>query len=143
MLCTVSSSWFLPSTILFRCHMQLSKMFFLFPDPHFKARKHKARIISSAIPLLAQNVLIKIKTLIETTAIIPKKKPHIVIGIRIYFKAEWDNLHDHGREGFERMDGKASQRPSAFQASRGGGIDTSRPAGRSTHQINLQSHRRR
>ena len=25
---------------------QLSKIFFLFPDPHFKARKHKARIIS-------------------------------------------------------------------------------------------------
>lgn len=25
---------------------QLSKMFFCFPDPHFKARKHKARIIS-------------------------------------------------------------------------------------------------
>lgn len=25
---------------------QLSKVFFLFPDPHFKARKHKARIIS-------------------------------------------------------------------------------------------------
>lgn len=27
-------------------HGQLSKIFFLFPDPHFKARKHKARIIS-------------------------------------------------------------------------------------------------
>lgn len=25
---------------------QLSKIFFLFPDPHFKVRKHKARIIS-------------------------------------------------------------------------------------------------
>jgi tRNA (guanine-N7-)-methyltransferase len=24
---------------------QLSKLFFLFPDPHFKQRKHKARII--------------------------------------------------------------------------------------------------
>ncbi|KAJ9067461.1 tRNA (guanine-N(7)-)-methyltransferase (tRNA(m7G46)-methyltransferase) [Entomophthora muscae] len=28
---------------------QLSKMFFLFPDPHFKKRKHKARIISSTL----------------------------------------------------------------------------------------------
>ncbi|KNZ51542.1 hypothetical protein VP01_3910g1 [Puccinia sorghi] len=27
----------------------LSKMFFLFPDPHFKARKHKARIISPTL----------------------------------------------------------------------------------------------
>lgn len=26
---------------------QLSKMFFLFPDPHFKKKKHKARIISA------------------------------------------------------------------------------------------------
>ncbi|CAM0138508.1 tRNA (guanine-N(7)-)-methyltransferase (tRNA(m7G46)-methyltransferase) [Umbelopsis sp. WA50703] len=28
---------------------QLTKMFFLFPDPHFKARKHKARIISNTL----------------------------------------------------------------------------------------------
>jgi tRNA (guanine-N7-)-methyltransferase len=28
---------------------QLSKMFFCFPDPHFKARKHKARIVSSTL----------------------------------------------------------------------------------------------
>lgn len=28
---------------------QLTKMFFLFPDPHFKQRKHKARIISSTL----------------------------------------------------------------------------------------------
>lgn len=25
---------------------QLSKIFFCFPDPHFKARKHKARIVT-------------------------------------------------------------------------------------------------
>ncbi|CAL1266810.1 unnamed protein product [Larinioides sclopetarius] len=28
---------------------QLSKMFFLFPDPHFKAKKHKWRIISNQL----------------------------------------------------------------------------------------------
>jgi len=28
---------------------QLSKVFFLFPDPHFKARKHKARIVSPTL----------------------------------------------------------------------------------------------
>jgi tRNA (guanine-N7-)-methyltransferase len=28
---------------------QLKKMFFCFPDPHFKARKHKARIISETL----------------------------------------------------------------------------------------------
>ncbi|KAH9950721.1 hypothetical protein B0H21DRAFT_818890 [Amylocystis lapponica] len=28
----------------------LSALFFLFPDPHFKSRKHKARIISPTLP---------------------------------------------------------------------------------------------
>ena len=28
---------------------QLTKIFFCFPDPHFKARKHKARIISTTL----------------------------------------------------------------------------------------------
>ncbi|KAG0339792.1 tRNA (guanine-N(7)-)-methyltransferase (tRNA(m7G46)-methyltransferase) [Podila horticola] len=37
---------FLPN--FFEKH-QLSKMFFLFPDPHFKKRKHKARIITSTL----------------------------------------------------------------------------------------------
>ncbi|KIJ25229.1 hypothetical protein M422DRAFT_59077 [Sphaerobolus stellatus SS14] len=37
---------FLPN--FFEKH-QLSKIFFLFPDPHFKARKHKARIISPTL----------------------------------------------------------------------------------------------
>jgi tRNA (guanine-N7-)-methyltransferase len=37
---------FLPN--FFRRH-QLSKIFICFPDPHFKARKHKARIISSSL----------------------------------------------------------------------------------------------
>ncbi|KAG9015347.1 tRNA (guanine-N(7)-)-methyltransferase (tRNA(m7G46)-methyltransferase) [Tulasnella sp. JGI-2019a] len=37
---------FLPNFFL---KAQLSKIFFLFPDPHFKARKHKARIISQTL----------------------------------------------------------------------------------------------
>ena len=28
---------------------QLAKMFFCFPDPHFKARKHKARIVTTTL----------------------------------------------------------------------------------------------
>lgn len=31
------------------CVFQLSKMFFLFPDPHFKKTKHKWRIISPTL----------------------------------------------------------------------------------------------
>lgn len=30
-------------------HNQLSKIFLCFPDPHFKARKHKARIVSAQL----------------------------------------------------------------------------------------------
>ncbi|KAK2760832.1 tRNA (guanine-N(7)-)-methyltransferase (tRNA(m7G46)-methyltransferase) [Arachnomyces sp. PD_36] len=30
-------------------HHQLSKIFICFPDPHFKARKHKARIVSASL----------------------------------------------------------------------------------------------
>ncbi|CAD6503559.1 BgTH12-03219 [Blumeria graminis f. sp. triticale] len=37
---------FIPN--FFKKH-QLSKIFFCFPDPHFKARKHKARIISTTL----------------------------------------------------------------------------------------------
>lgn len=37
---------FLPN---FFTKSQLSKLFFCFPDPHFKARKHKARIVSSTL----------------------------------------------------------------------------------------------
>lgn len=37
---------FLPN---FFGHHQLSKIFICFPDPHFKARKHKARIVSETL----------------------------------------------------------------------------------------------
>jgi tRNA (guanine-N7-)-methyltransferase len=33
----------------FFCKGQLFKLFFCFPDPHFKAKKHKARIINSTL----------------------------------------------------------------------------------------------
>ena len=37
---------FLPN---YFCHQQLSKIFLCFPDPHFKQRKHKARIVSAQL----------------------------------------------------------------------------------------------
>ena len=33
----------------FFCKSQLSRIFLCFPDPHFKARKHKARIVSTTL----------------------------------------------------------------------------------------------
>jgi tRNA (guanine-N7-)-methyltransferase len=41
-----NSMKFMPN---FFVQAQLSSLFFCFPDPHFKARKHKARIVSSAL----------------------------------------------------------------------------------------------
>lgn len=41
-----NSMKFLPNFFL---KWQLTKMFFLFPDPHFKKKKHKARIISPTL----------------------------------------------------------------------------------------------
>ena len=38
----------LSSLLVFR-KAQLSKMFFLFPDPHFKKAKHKWRIINQTL----------------------------------------------------------------------------------------------
>jgi tRNA G46 methylase TrmB len=37
---------FLPN---FFTKAQLNKIFLCFPDPHFKARKHKARIVSTTL----------------------------------------------------------------------------------------------
>jgi len=48
---------------------QLSKMFFLYPDPHFKQKKHKWRIITSN--LLAEYAF--------------------------FFTTRWNSLHDYGR----------------------------------------------
>lgn len=46
---------------LFLCWFQLKKMFFLYPDPHFKKAKHKWRIINTTLLaeyayVLAENV---------------------------------------------------------------------------------------
>lgn len=55
--------------------MQLSKMFFLFPDPHFKKTKHKWRIISPT--LLAEYAYT------------------LRVGVR--------NTHTEGKNGWERI----------------------------------------
>ena len=37
------------NTMNFFNHAQLARIFLCFPDPHFKARKHKARIVSTTL----------------------------------------------------------------------------------------------
>lgn len=50
------------------CVFQLSKMFFLFPDPHFKKTKHKWRIIS---PTLLAEYAYALRVGVGTTAAPP------------------------------------------------------------------------
>lgn len=51
------------------CVFQLSKMFFLFPDPHFKKTKHKWRIIS---PTLLAEYAYTLRVGVRTKAAPPK-----------------------------------------------------------------------
>jgi tRNA (guanine-N7-)-methyltransferase len=64
-------------------------MFFLFPDPHFKARKHKARIITST--LLAEYAYVMAPGgLLYTISDVPDL-------------AEWMGSHLDGFPAFERL----------------------------------------
>lgn len=68
---------------------QLSKMFFLFPDPHFKARKHKARIISPTL-LAEYAYVLKVGGLLYTITDVPDLH-------------EWMTGHLAGCPLFERL----------------------------------------
>ncbi|KAK9894833.1 hypothetical protein P389DRAFT_85164 [Cystobasidium minutum MCA 4210] len=69
---------------------QLSKMFFLFPDPHFKARKHKARIITSTL-LAEYAYVMKPGGLLYTITDVPDLN-------------EWMVSHLDGFPSFERIE---------------------------------------
>lgn len=45
LLLILASASFYIYVIFLQCHLQLQKMFFLFPDPHFKEKNHRRRII--------------------------------------------------------------------------------------------------
>lgn len=78
---------FLPN--FFHKH-QLSKLFFLFPDPHFKSRKHKARIISPT--LLAEYAYV----------LRPGGIVYIITDVRDLY--DWMERHLGAHPLFERMD---------------------------------------
>lgn len=68
---------------------QLSKLFFCFADPHFKARKHKARIISG--------------TLASEYAYVLKEGGKIYAITDVQDLHEWTVRHLEGHESFERV----------------------------------------
>lgn len=68
----------------------LEKMFFLFPDPHFKARKHKARIISPT--LLAEYAYV----------LAPQGRLYIATDVHDLFL--WMQTHLDQCELFRRLD---------------------------------------
>lgn len=78
---------FLPN--FFHKH-QLSKLFFLFPDPHFKSRKHKARIISPT--LLAEYAYV----------LRPNGIVYIITDVRDLY--DWMQRHLDSHPLFQRLD---------------------------------------
>lgn len=71
--------------------MQLSKMFFLFPDPHFKARKHKARIITCVCILLK---ISSIHELHHRSTLLAEYAYCLKPGGRLYTITDVKDLHD-------------------------------------------------
>jgi tRNA (guanine-N7-)-methyltransferase len=51
-----SPNFFKKGQLRYKCIISFSKIFILFPDPHFKKRKHKARIVTTT--LLGETFLI-------------------------------------------------------------------------------------
>ncbi|GAA5862694.1 hypothetical protein JCM3774_001888 [Rhodotorula dairenensis] len=94
---------------------QLSKLFFLFPDPHFKARKHKARIISPTL-LAEYAYILRPGGLLYTITDVPDL--HIwmtghIGGFPLFQRLtedEIDNLGLESGEGVEGYDGSTLQR---------------------------------
>jgi len=80
---------------------QLTKIFFLFPDPHFKKSKHKWRIINET--LLAEYAYVMQEGVMMPIEI-------CIVLYKIYssfFLFQGPRLHNYGRQGFTRMDGSS------------------------------------
>ncbi|MCJ1401143.1 tRNA (guanine-N(7)-)-methyltransferase (tRNA(m7G46)-methyltransferase) [Xylographa trunciseda] len=75
---------------------QLSKIFLCFPDPHFKARKHKARIVSS--------------TLNSEYAFVMKPGGWIYTITDVEDLHKWMVEHLEGHQSFERVNGEEQEK---------------------------------
>ncbi|KAK4053616.1 tRNA (guanine-N(7)-)-methyltransferase (tRNA(m7G46)-methyltransferase) [Microbotryomycetes sp. JL221] len=91
----------------------LSKMFFLFPDPHFKQRKHKARIISQTL-LAEYAYALKIGGLLYTITDVPDLHTWMISHLNDFplFKRltehEINQLGLNSNEGVTSMDSNGS-----------------------------------
>ncbi|KAK4048539.1 tRNA (guanine-N(7)-)-methyltransferase (tRNA(m7G46)-methyltransferase) [Microbotryomycetes sp. JL201] len=84
---------------------QLKKMFFLFPDPHFKLRKHKARIISTGL-LAEYAYALKIGGLLYTITDVPDLHEWMVSHLAIHplFKRlSEQEINDLGKTNSEQV----------------------------------------
>ncbi|SCV72986.1 BQ2448_6911 [Microbotryum intermedium] len=87
---------------------QLSKMFFLFPDPHFKARKHKARIISPT--LLAEYAFVLrpgglLYTITDVPALHIWMSSHLA-SCPMFLRLTEEEINNLGSQGGEGVDGE-------------------------------------
>ncbi|KAM0755527.1 putative methyltransferase [Meredithblackwellia eburnea MCA 4105] len=89
---------------------QLSKIFFLFPDPHFKARKHKARIISPTL-LAEYAYVVRPGGLLYTITDVPDLHTWMVSHLDPFplfqrlTEEEIDNLGYESGEGVDGLEG--------------------------------------
>ncbi|GAA6011555.1 hypothetical protein JCM10207_002657 [Rhodosporidiobolus poonsookiae] len=94
---------------------QLSKIFFLFPDPHFKARKHKARIISPTL-LAEYAYVLRPGGLLYTITDVPDLHTWMtghIGGFPLFHRLteeDIDNLGLEGGEGVQGYEGSERQR---------------------------------
>ncbi|GAA5858690.1 hypothetical protein JCM8547_001424 [Rhodosporidiobolus lusitaniae] len=94
---------------------QLSKIFFLFPDPHFKARKHKARIISPTL-LAEYAYVLRPGGLLYTITDVPDLHIWMTSHLAAFplferlTEEEIDNIGLESGEGVEGYDGSELQR---------------------------------
>ena len=91
---------------------QLSKMFFCFPDPHFKEKNHRRRIISYW----------------SSFALTPQSSP--AFGVHVLLERGRHSVHDHGRGGLGELASQPAGGASGFRVAERGGAEGRSGGGR-------------
>ena len=97
--------------------LQLKKMFFLFPDPHFKKTKHKWRIIKyTSTDSLVSHLTMPSENLLAEYAYVLAEGVWPAPSVPRSVTRTGHSLHDHGCRGSASLDGWASGRSSPLPA---------------------------
>ncbi|KAM0786045.1 hypothetical protein ACM66B_006857 [Microbotryomycetes sp. NB124-2] len=105
---------------------QLTKMFFLFPDPHFKQRKHKARIISPGL-LAEYAYALKLGGLLYTITDVPDLHDWMtshLAAFPLFKRLTEDEINDLGKESHEVVTEAESELKELRQSCTGQELET-------------------